>query len=158
LGNVLHGRSSIDAEQQGERGNRGDGCKVAQGIVGQLAIDRRIYGHRTGCSEQQRVAVRQGPSHVFCGDECSRARLVFNYHGLTHALSQFLTYEACQEVIATTRSKANDNPNGSCWIVWIGLSQHRQASSAERSDPRKTHHNAAPRRLRLAWHASSRGV
>ena len=75
---------------------------------------------------------------------------------MPQALSEFLAYETCQEVIATTRSKANDNANGSRRIGWIGLSQHRQASPPKRTDHRKTHHNAAPCRLLLAWHASSR--
>ena len=126
-------------------------------IVGQLGVDRGICGHGPSCSKQQRIAVRHGPGHVLRGDNCTRAGLVFDDHRLPQALGKFLAYEPCQEVIAAAGSEANDNPNGSRRIGWIGLSQYRQAWNDRRSDRRKTYHNAAARRLELAWHTSSRG-
>jgi hypothetical protein len=108
----LTGTLGVHQQRQRLHGGAGNGDKVSQCLVGQLAVQGRVDHHHAGIGQHQGVAICRALGHSLSADGAACARFVIHDDGLPQHALQFVGQQPGVLVERTTRREAHHDLDG----------------------------------------------
>jgi hypothetical protein len=104
-----HGR--IDQEHRGHRRQRGNRSEIAQRVIGEIGVERRIDRQGAGISHHQHVAVRGRRRHHLGGNHAAGAGHILDHERFAERIAEPLRQQARQHIRIAARRRRGYQPN-----------------------------------------------
>ena len=124
----LHGlgrHAGVHHKDAGHAHHIGDGSKVLDRVIGQLAEDGRVGamgGHR---GHADGVAVGSGLGDFRSADGAAGSAAVVHHHGLAQYLAHLVGQQTRHHIGGAARTKGHDQADGTIGVVRCGIGRER---------------------------------
>src|SRR5262245_13693523 len=99
-------------DKHGRHGDeRGDGGEIAQRLIAEIGIERRVDRHRAGIAEHQHVTVGRRRRHHLGRHHAAGTRHVLDHERLAEGIRELLRKEPRQHVGIAARRRRGDKPH-----------------------------------------------